>query len=144
MSRSMRKDLLAFKRFADAFDAEGFHAGRIHTSEEVEPGVHSWPWWEASPVAGEWHQALYDNGIIDPESDYLSVEFAQQMRQFEADPTLLSAADLSTVRTVLTNISRGERFCDGYMASMFDTGVAQAATRRLVELACDQADGEGA
>jgi len=128
-------DLLAFRRFADAFDAENFDAGRVHSSEEVEPGVYSWPWWEESPIVGEWHQALYDNHVIDPESDYLSEDFAAKMRQFEVAPALLDGADLQTIRTVLTNISRGDRFCDGYMASMFENGVAQAATRRLVGLA---------
>lgn len=133
----MAIDLLAFGRFAEAFESEGFDAGRIHASEEVEPGLYSWPWWEESPIVGEWHQALYETGVIDPESDYLSEEFAETMRHFEADPALLDGADLQTIRTVLTNISRGERFCDGYMASMFENGVAQAATRRLVTLAGD-------
>jgi len=37
-----------------------------------------------------------------------------------------------------TYISRGERFCDGHMAEFFENGVAQAATRRLVNLAQTQ------
>jgi len=83
----------------------------------------------------EWERALYDRYVIDPSSDYLSETFGQRMQEFAANPTLLMSEDLQTIRTVLTNISRGERFCDGYMAGMFESGVAQMATRRLAELA---------
>lgn len=127
-------DLGAFERFAVAFDSEDFDAGTVHPSEEIEPGVHALPWWESSSVVTEWHDALYDHHIIDGSSDYLSEEFASRMRDFVSDTSLLASEDLVTIRTVLTNISRGDRFCDGYMAEMFENGIAQAATRRLVEL----------
>ncbi|MDZ4179303.1 MAG: DUF6508 domain-containing protein [Coriobacteriia bacterium] len=127
-------NLTGFSDYADAFELRGFVAGRAHPSEELEPGVYSWPSWESSPIVSEWHRALYDHNIIDPQSPYLTEEFAARMREFEDDPSLLSGQDLSTIRTVLTYISRGERFCDGLMADMFDKGVAQSATRRLVEL----------
>lgn len=127
--------LLALSPFVHEFTAEGFTAGIFHNAEEIEPGVFSMPWWEPSDIVLQWEAALYHHGIIDPQSDYLSEEFGRQVEEFAADPTLLSAADLPTIRTVLTNISRGERFCDGYMASMLESGVAQAATARLVQLA---------
>lgn len=59
------------------------------------------------------------------------------MREFAAEASLLSAQGLRTIRTVLTKIFRGERSCDGHTAGMVQTGVAQAATRRLVELGRD-------
>ena len=127
-------DLTGFSRYLDAFELREFKAGRAHPSVEIEPGVYSWPSWENTPIVSEWHQALYDRNIIDPESPYLTEEFATRMRQFAANPSLLSGQDLPTIRTVLTYIARGDRFCDGLMADMFENGAAQAATRRLVEL----------
>ncbi len=126
-------DLAAFAVFAQAFEERSFVAGTVHPPEEVEPGVMALGWWAPSDLVAAWHEALYEHQIIDPDSDYLSVAWSRRMEKFAANPALLEACDLPTVRTALTNISRGDRFCDGYMAGMFDNGVAQAATRRLVE-----------
>jgi len=127
-------DRAFFARFADAFEREGFCAGRFHPSEPTGPNSFTFGWWESSPIVSQWHAALYDRNIIDPQSDYLSPEFAARMAQFSKDPTMLLEQDLATIRTVLTNIARGDRFCEGYMAGMFEAGVAQAATRRLAGL----------
>lgn len=126
--------LQAFARFSDAFDRPDFAAGEWGGGQEVEPGIVQMPYWMPNAIVSGWHTELYDRGIIDPHSNYLSEEFAAKMRGFTADPSLLSVQDLQTIRTVLTNISRGERFCEGYMGEMFENGVAQAATRRLIEL----------
>lgn len=115
-------DLRSFARFAEAFGEPEFTPGTSHPAEEIEPDVYSFGWFEYAPAVSEWHQELYDRNVIDPDSDYLSEAFAHRMRRFSADPTLLSAADLPTIRTVLTNIARGERFCDGYMSSAFESG----------------------
>ena len=135
LMRPNRDDLTAFVAFADAFDADGFVGGTWHASEETEPGVFTFPWWEPAAEVADWEAALYEREIIDPLSDYLSDEWSRRMNDLAADPSPLSGADLATIRTVLTNISRGERFCDGYMADMFEKGIAQAATRRLATLA---------
>ncbi len=129
------EDLRVFAEFANAFESDDFVAGTPYGEEEVEPGVYTMGGWIPSEIVIQWETALYDHHIIDGNSDYLSPEFARRMNEFAEDLTLLSAADLQTVRTVLTNISRGERFCDGYLCDAFDRGVAQAATRRLVDLA---------
>lgn len=128
-------DLLAFAPYVEAFEQADFSAGRFHPAEEIEPNTYTWPSWESSPIVSEWHQALYDRHIMDPQSPYLDAQFTVRMREFEASPSLLSDQDLSTIRTVLTYIARGDRFCEGLIADMFEKGVAQAATRRLVDLA---------
>jgi hypothetical protein len=56
------------------------------------------------------------------------------MSEFAADLCLVESVDLAIARTILTNIARSDRFCDGYMADMFENGMAQAATRRLVQI----------
>lgn len=129
-----RDDLLGFARYAESFEHPDFTAGKYHPSEEIELNTYTWPSWESSPIVSEWHQALYDRHIMDPQSPYLDAQFTARMREFEADPSLLSGQDLPTIRTVLTCIARADRFCEGVIADMFEKGVAQAATRRLVEL----------
>lgn len=127
-------DLASFAKYAEAFGASDFVAGEWHPSAEIEPNVRSWPWWESSPIVSEWHQALYDCHVIYPGSDYSSPEFSQRMAEFAANLRLIASLDLATVRTILTNISRGDRFCEGHMAGTFENGVAQAATQRLADL----------
>jgi hypothetical protein len=134
---SSSEDLAAFTPFAAVFESADFVAGSWHPSQELEPRVLAAGWWKRSAEVARWAQALYDRNIIDPQSDYLTEEWSVRMRAFAADPSALADADLQTVRTVLTNVARGDRFCEGYMASMFTNGVCQAATRRLVDLALE-------
>ncbi len=134
MPTPSREDLASFAEFIDVFDSEGFSWGEIHTEPPQEDGTLVMPWPDYSDMVSRWHNALYERHVIDGQSDYLSEALARRMHEFAADPSSLSACDLPTIRTVLTYIARGERFCDGHMAEYFDNGVAQAATRRLVEL----------
>lgn len=49
-------------------------------------------------------------------------------------PEYISAASLDQLRELLTYFVRGERFCDGWWASMVRDGHVQQALRRLNEL----------
>lgn len=128
-------DLSGFAAFSRAFDEPDFVAGEWAGGGEVEPGLYQMAYWVPCSVVSEWEQTLYHQNVVGPDCDYMSEEFGAQMREFASDPSLLSASDLQVVRAALTNIVRGERFCEGYIGEMFDNGVAQAATRRLSELA---------
>jgi hypothetical protein len=122
------------QRLLAEFGRDGFVPGWHHPSEEIEPSHYSWPWWEASRAVGEWRDALYEYGVVDPSADYLSEDVSQRMQQYGQSPSLLENVDLDTVRAVLTYVVRSERFSEGHMQTMFEAGVAQAATHRLVAL----------
>lgn len=129
------EDLRAIAEFATAFDTPGFEPGEWTRPEPLPDGTILLGWWSPSETVMRWEESLYSRHIVDPGGEYLSKEFSARMRHFAADLSLLLEQDLPTIRTTLTNIVRGERFCDGYIAGMFECGVAQAATRRLGELA---------
>ncbi len=131
MAHPSQADLAHFERFVREFEREGFTAGVTHPAEEIEAHRYTWPSWTPSTVVVEWHDALYERGIVDPEADYLSDEFGQRIEAWVKDPSSLLGAGLDTIRAVLTYIVRGERFCEGHIAEMFERGVAQAATSRL-------------
>ena len=130
-----RDELLSMTEFVAAFDAAGFVAGEWTKPEERPDGVIEIGYWTPGECVMRWEQAIYHRHLVHPESGYLSEQFSKQMQDYRRDPSRLLEADLATIRTVLTNVVRGERFCDGYIAEMFECGVAQLATRRLVELA---------
>ncbi|HAY84033.1 MAG TPA: hypothetical protein DCY42_03650 [Chloroflexi bacterium] len=64
--------------------------------------------------------------------DY-NYEPSQAYRMLE-DPDQVAAASLSQIRTMLTYIVRGERFCDGHWAAMVEHGYLQRLLERLSEL----------
>lgn len=88
-----------------------------------------------------WNQALYDRGVIDP--DYSMKATRLLVDRAFADPTLIASADLPTVRAMSTFLSRGERFCDGWLERAAENGVAAALARRLGEIASTPSPGTG-
>lgn len=133
-----RQDLLAVAAFASRFEAPDFVVGRYFVGSAVEEGVISMGGWEHSPTVLEWVQALYDHHIIDPECDYTSEENREITRRvFEEDPSMVDSFDLRALRMLLTAIARSDRFCwgSGLYEDAFRLGIAQAATRRLGDLA---------
>jgi hypothetical protein len=129
-------DLLAIASFADRFDEPGFVAGEWVSPEPTGPGHLVIGYWMPSETVVQWTEALYDHHIIDPESDYLGEENADSVRRAIHDPSLVADLDLHALRRVLTFLARAERFSDGgWYEEAFESGMAQAATRRLGELA---------
>ncbi len=55
---------------------------------------------------------------------------SQQIR----DDNLIAQADLATIETILTYCVRGERFSDGFWASLLENGRIQRLLRRLHQL----------
>lgn len=134
MPEPSRADLVSFGRFAEAFSEADFSPGVWHPADEIEPGLLAVGWWQPSKIVAEWEHAIYDRHVIDPDADYLSEEFGARVREYQREPTRLDDAELDELRAVLTYVVRGERFCDGHIESMFVSGVAQHATRRLAFL----------
>jgi len=131
LERPTNNDLIAVATFAERFDAPGFSAGEWVPSEKQKDGSYTFPWWRASPAVSEWHRALYDHGIVDPDSGYLDESNVEFVRRLNDEPSLIANSDLPTVRRVLTYLARGEHFDAGTFAEAFKSGLAQAATRRL-------------
>jgi hypothetical protein len=133
-----RGDLLAVAAFADRFAAPDFVAGEWHAPLRRADGTIEIGWWSPSGAVAEWSQALYDRNIIDFDSDYLGEENAEFVRRAVEDASLVAELDLPTLRRVLTFLARAERHTEGgWYEPAFASGMAQAATRRLGELADD-------
>ena len=130
-----KSDLAAVAAFTEHFEAPGFSPGEWISSEKQNDGSFTFPWWKASCVVSEWHQSLYDHKIVDPGSGYMDDPNVEFVRRLNEDPSLITDSDLPTVRRVLTYLARGEHFDAGTFAEAFKSGLAQAATKRLGELA---------
>ena len=130
-----KSDLAAVGAFAESFDAPGFMPGEWIPSEKQADGSYTFPWWKWSPEVSDWHRALYDHKIVDPHSGYLDESNVEYIQSLHQDPSLIDDSDLPTLRRVLTYLVRSERFVEGTLAKAFKSGIAQAATRRLGEMA---------
>lgn len=136
MSSPTPDDLLAFASFAAQFNAPGFVPGTWHTPTSRDDGVIEIGWWEADAAVAAWEHALYDRHIIDPDSDYLDDDNVQFVDRAIEDSSLVADLDLPTLRRALTFLARAERHsCGGWYDRAFESGMAQAATRRLGQLA---------
>lgn len=52
----------------------------------------------------------------------------------------ISTMSLEEIRTFLTHIARGERFCDGLLAGYVENGLLVKALERILELYDSQAE----
>jgi hypothetical protein len=130
-----REDLLTVGAFAEQFDAPGFTVGEWVQPRVRDDGVTETGWWSASDTVIAWEAALYEHHIIDPDSDYMSGANIAFVNKAIADPSLLARVRLPRLRRVLTFLARAERHSgEGWYESAFESGMAQAATRRLREL----------
>ena len=57
-------------------------------------------------------------------------QLLEQQKLIES-PSLIDQADLTDIRSLLTYVQRGERFCDGHIASMITSGIVKRIFDRL-------------
>ncbi len=131
LSGPYSEDLAAVAIFAGVFEHSDFVAGSWTHPAAGRDGVIQMSYWEPHPDVQRWHDALYRHGMVLPDFDWSAADWRDSMVGFQANPSLLESADLETVRKVLTTAVRADRFNEGYLGSLFEAGVAQAATRRL-------------
>ena len=120
------KQIDALLPFLDRFEEVGFSAG----SWKMPEG--QFPWFDFNEVVMEFNQALYDNGWVTPAFDW--TEWQESAKKFVDSPKKIEKADATTIQKLLTTHSRADRFCEGHLASMFESGHIVALLRRLREI----------
>ena len=60
--------------------------------------------------------------------------WSEEAERYQMDPEALQAADLLTLRKLLTAHVRAERFAEGHLASVFESGHIAAILRRLKQI----------
>ncbi|REK17990.1 MAG: hypothetical protein DWQ37_05570 [Planctomycetota bacterium] len=112
--------------YLDAFERMGFTCGQWPDS-----GEDLIPHFEHSDPVDRFVQALYDNGWIEP---FDWTEWTDTAKQLIDSPNRLASADATTIRRLLTTHVRQDRFCEGHLAAMFESGHIVAALRRLRDI----------
>jgi hypothetical protein len=119
------KDIDAVLCFLPVFQADGFRFGDWDSEGQGLPE------YALSPDAGSFVECLYDNGWIVP---FDWTEWQERAEQFVNKPQSLETASLGDLCRLLTTHVRKDRFCEGHLASMFESGHLTAILVRLQEI----------
>jgi uncharacterized protein DUF6508 len=124
---STTKQIDAILPYLDRFIEPGFTVG--DWCRHSVPG--QVPWFEYSKPASEFQKALYDNRWITPSFNW--GEWQEAAREYVEQPEKIGSADAETIQKLFTSHVRGDRFCEGHLAAMFENGHIVALLRRLQE-----------
>lgn len=129
-----------------------------HHSEEVEPCHIAWaevlqylpifdqlmfnpgawveaegtlPFFRYSRESAGFVEALYSAGVV---FNFDWPEWQAEAERLVSNPEALAAADLSTLRKLLTTHVRKDRFCEGHLASVLESGHIASVLRRIATL----------
>jgi hypothetical protein len=108
--------------FLPLFEKPGFSAGECI----LEKG--KFPYCKYTHEVHAFISTLYDDGWI-CHFDWSS--WQKEAIKYVNDPSELEFADLDTLRKLLTLHMRKERFCEGYMIEMIESGHLVAILKRL-------------
>lgn len=116
--------ILAVLSFLPGFENPSFSPGEWVTSEG------SLPYFDYSPEVLSFEKTLYANGFIQP---YNWSQWFEGMLLVD-HPELLHKASLQTLRKLLTAHVRADRFNEGYLADIFESGHMLSILKRLAEI----------
>ncbi len=130
--RLATKQIDAIVPFLEVFEAEGVEFGKW-TVPEVRDGevFVSLDSFALSDQASAFVRALYDNGWI---ANFDWPSWQDEAIKYVESPELIAAADLETIRKLLTTHVRKDRFCSGHLAVMFENGHITGLLQRIKEL----------
>lgn len=117
----------AILQFLPVFQREDFSVGEWHGGNHAD-GVVTPPYLRSSDAMSEFHRALYDHNWV-VSFDWPSWQVEARRLHEAADA--LKKADLETIRKLLTTHIRKERFCEGHLLAVYESGHLAAILERL-------------
>jgi hypothetical protein len=107
-----------FERLGYAFGEWISHTGQL-------------PYFDYSPEVLAFEKALYQQGII-----YIFdwPAWSEDVKRYQRDAEALQSADLLALRKLLTAHVRADRFVEGHLASVLESGHITTILRRLKQL----------
>jgi len=121
----LRDRIDALLRFLPGFESTG--AG--HGEWRFEDGV--MPFLVTSEAVTEFVEALYEKGWVEP-FDWGA--WQDTAARYVESPAMVAQADVETIRKLLTTHARQDRFCEGHLVAMIESGHIAACLRRLRDL----------
>ena len=111
--------------FLPAFERKDF----VRSSVEARPGQfpnHVFP-----DALSRFHSTVYDSGFV---FSFDWPAWQDEARRYYDQPELLRRADLQVIRKLITVHVRKERFCEGHLPAVVESGHMAAMLHRLKQL----------
>ena len=103
--------------------------GKLTTGKRTADGTLVVPWYEYSETVESFFDTIRRQGCwLDPDYD------PEEDQKLLMDETALARATIPELRRLLTLVVRGERFCDGWWASMIEEGHVRRLLERLADI----------
>jgi hypothetical protein len=118
-------DLDAVLAFLPTFTQPGYAFGEWRRPEG------RFPYYEQNRDVGDFVSTLYDRQVV---FSFDWPSWQDEAERLFNEPGALAAADLLTLRKLLTTHVRKERFSEGHLAHMLESGHITAILRRLQEI----------
>ncbi|QDT04484.1 hypothetical protein K227x_28750 [Rubripirellula lacrimiformis] len=109
--------------FLERFEVEGFVAGEW----KGKPG--QYPWFQFSDDVRQFFDLLYLKDWVSPKCNW--TQWQDTAKTFIDTPSKIETADALTIQRLFTTHVRADRFCEGHLASMFESGHIVLLLRRL-------------
>jgi len=107
-----------------------FKPGKWHPSEQIDDNTSTFPCYEYSSLVSKFANALYDKGLIYP-FDWGGWNYGVKLSR---NPELIQKANLLTLRKLITAHVRQDRFCEGHLVNVFESGLIVKILERLRKL----------
>ena len=120
--RSLHDRIIGLTAFLDAFESPEFTFGEMSRA----PG--KLPCFKGSEIAAQFVEQVYELGWVLDDFDWMSWD---EGNRFIEDPKALDRADIADIERLLTAHVRNDRFCEGHLGAMFDSGHLTAILRQL-------------
>lgn len=132
MPKPSRDDTAAIVAFLPAMEARDHEFGHFGPMVRNEKDYGIWPGFYKPEVTDQWLQALYDHHFIDPE--FNASRWTPEAERYMADLQLAAKARCATIRRLLHYHVRCDRFVDGHLLSVWQSGHLLAVMCRLAAL----------
>lgn len=128
--------------FLPKFEEPDFDFGEWVPAKKLEDGVIQIGFYAMSDAALKFLEVLDTNGFIVGEFAWTQEPWKSEAMRFMDDPDLVARSDLDTLIKLLTTHSRADRFNEGHLGKVLESGHILAILRRLqvLEQIIDRSD----
>ena len=124
-----RRDIQALVDFLRRLYGDGTPPPVIRWITKTKDGTLTLPWPEYDETVERFIELIVSQGC------WMDTEYVpEQAKRLLMDEAAVRRAAIPEIRQMLTLVVRGERFCDGWWASLIDDGHVRRLLERLVEI----------
>lgn len=96
-----------------------------------KPGVVVLPFYVLTAIGHNFYEDLYKEGFV---TKFRWMDWIAEAGEYSANDEKLSKADLMDIRRLLTIIVRQDRFCEGLLEEVIESGFVLKILKRLKEI----------